>query len=515
MKKRISVFIAAALVCAFVLPPVAHAAVSEITELFQVKHIELSKKGSSISAKGKRPVVVKDKLRVTKSLRVLGPLHATAIHMAEGGTVDGVDISVLSTTVDALNVQIASKAELPECDNGEVLKVADGEWSCGADLDTDTDTNTIYTAGDNIEIVDGVISSTVEGATYTAGTGIEINEGEISSTVEGLQECSNGQIIRQNGGEWTCVDYQSYDSYDNVLVVAKSGAGYSTINAAINRINTNGDAAADNQYVVWVGAGEYEEKITIPDYVHVVGVHKDAVELSSTDSTFAAPLVQAGTESSLSNVTLVASSSSFATHAVVVNDSDTFVLENVSVTASSDSGSTIAINALGDIVLEKVTVYASNTSGYGYALNQDSSNVIVKESSLIAGGSATVNAINMSVGSSSTLTVERSNIETENSTNCVSIFQTVSSSVINISDSVIHTNQATCSSDDRALHSQDSASVSVRNSVLSAATAITHGLSSVVGVATSEVDGPVGGDATLTCVHSYDGSFAALDTTCN
>ncbi|MFH0818780.1 MAG: hypothetical protein V1898_02180 [Patescibacteria group bacterium] len=50
--------------------------------------------------------------------------------------------------------------------------------------DTDTDTNTTYTAGDNITISNGQISATDTNTTYSAGTGISINgSGVISSTI--------------------------------------------------------------------------------------------------------------------------------------------------------------------------------------------------------------------------------------------------------------------------------------------------------------------------------------------
>jgi len=61
-------------------------------------------------------------------------------------------------------------------------------------------------------------------------------------------------------------------SYDNIYTVDAGGGGdFTTITAAINQINTNGDAAATNEYVIDVKQGIYDEDITLPDYVSLKG----------------------------------------------------------------------------------------------------------------------------------------------------------------------------------------------------------------------------------------------------
>jgi hypothetical protein len=60
-----------------------------------------------------------------------------------------------------------------------------------------------------------------------------------------------------------------FTPYQQEVTVAKSGAEYTTIMAAINSIS---DAASDKIYTVLVYPGEYDEAITLKDYVNIVSV---------------------------------------------------------------------------------------------------------------------------------------------------------------------------------------------------------------------------------------------------
>ena len=69
--------------------------------------------------------------------------------------------------------------------------------------------------------------------------------------------------------------------YQNVVVVAKSGGDYTSVQAAINSIT---NAAADNAYLVWVAPGVYSETVTMKPYVHLQGAGQEATVISSTAS---------------------------------------------------------------------------------------------------------------------------------------------------------------------------------------------------------------------------------------
>jgi hypothetical protein len=69
--------------------------------------------------------------------------------------------------------------------------------------------------------------------------------------------------------------------YQNVVVVAKSGGDYTSVQAAIDSIP---DAGADNPYLVWVAPGVYEEQVTMKPYVHLQGAGQEATVITSTAS---------------------------------------------------------------------------------------------------------------------------------------------------------------------------------------------------------------------------------------
>jgi hypothetical protein len=76
----------------------------------------------------------------------------------------------------------------------------------------------------------------------------------------------------------------------NVVVVAKSGGDYVSIQAAVDSV---ADAAADNPYLVWVAPGVYSETVTLKPYVHLQGAGQGATVISSTVSSSSSPPTQA------------------------------------------------------------------------------------------------------------------------------------------------------------------------------------------------------------------------------
>jgi hypothetical protein len=74
---------------------------------------------------------------------------------------------------------------------------------------------------------------------------------------------------------------QKVAGYQNVVVVAKSGGDYTSVQAAIDSIT---DAVADNAYLVWVAPGLYEEQVTMKPYIHLQGAGQEATIISSTVS---------------------------------------------------------------------------------------------------------------------------------------------------------------------------------------------------------------------------------------
>ena len=78
--------------------------------------------------------------------------------------------------------------------------------------------------------------------------------------------------------------------YAGVVVVARSGGDYTSVQAAINSIT---DATAGNPYLVWVAPGVYSETVTMKPYVHLQGAGQEATVVTSTASTDVFPPTQA------------------------------------------------------------------------------------------------------------------------------------------------------------------------------------------------------------------------------
>ncbi len=69
--------------------------------------------------------------------------------------------------------------------------------------------------------------------------------------------------------------------YELVVTVAKSGADFTSIQAAIDSIT---DAGPGNRYLVWVGPGHYNEQVTLKPYVYLQGVEQWGTIIESNGS---------------------------------------------------------------------------------------------------------------------------------------------------------------------------------------------------------------------------------------
>jgi hypothetical protein len=67
--------------------------------------------------------------------------------------------------------------------------------------------------------------------------------------------------------------------YSNTVTVAKSGGDYTTITAALNAIT---DASATNRYAVYIYPGEYDEEVTMKEYVDFIGIDRESVIIHPT-----------------------------------------------------------------------------------------------------------------------------------------------------------------------------------------------------------------------------------------
>jgi hypothetical protein len=161
--------------------------------------------------------------------------------------------------------------------------------------------------------------------------------------------------------------------YQNVVVVAKSGGDYTTVQAAIDTIT---DAAADNQYLVWVAPGVYSETVSMKPYVHLQGAGQDATVITSGVSFSDWPPTEAtlilASDVSLRDLTVVNEGAVGAHPALVATAGMTrTVVADVTAQALGGGEENYAIVLSGGgagVTLQRVTALAEDASGYNVGL---------------------------------------------------------------------------------------------------------------------------------------------------
>lgn len=83
-------------------------------------------------------------------------------------------------------------------------------------------------------------------------------------------------------------------SYENVIVVAKSGGDYTSVAAALNSISSPSSA---NRYLVYVAPGVYTESelVDVKPYVHLQGAGQNATVVTSSRSGIASGVIDGAT----------------------------------------------------------------------------------------------------------------------------------------------------------------------------------------------------------------------------
>jgi hypothetical protein len=160
--------------------------------------------------------------------------------------------------------------------------------------------------------------------------------------------------------------------YQNVVIVAKSGGDYASVQAAIDSI---ADAAPDNAYLVWVAPGVYEEQVTMKPYVHLQGAGQEATVITSTASTdwppTSATLVLTH-HTSLRDLTLGNGGTGDNSIALLATAGATRTLA-ADVTARSDgrgvgNPAILLIGTGTGVMLQRVTALAENASDHNIGL---------------------------------------------------------------------------------------------------------------------------------------------------
>jgi len=164
--------------------------------------------------------------------------------------------------------------------------------------------------------------------------------------------------------------------YQNVVVVAKSGGDYTSVQMAIDGI---GDAAADNPYLVWVAPGVYSETVTMKPYVHLQGAGQETTVITSTISNSGLPVTQATlvltSDTNLRDLTVGNNGAGDTNTALLAMAGVTRTLvADVTVRAQGGGVDNIAIFLSGcgvGVTLQQVTALAENASTGNVGLYND------------------------------------------------------------------------------------------------------------------------------------------------
>ena len=230
--------------------------------------------------------------------------------------------------------------------------------------------------------------------TYSAGTGLGLDHGEFSILTPNLLPgpCEHGEIARFNtkSGAWLCSTDASGPQPSKVVVVAKSGGDYATIQAAID--DSIGTAAADNPYLVWVAPGVYEEQVTMAPYIHLQGSGQGATVITKSDSSVTLYLAA---YTSLRDLTVINDSTFYDTYALRARASDNVMgtlvadVEAQALQSGTNSHGCTLDGADTGVTLLDVTAHAQGGT-YNYALEVlDGATAILEGGSFTAGDGAT------------------------------------------------------------------------------------------------------------------------------
>jgi hypothetical protein len=208
---------------------------------------------------------------------------------------------------------------------------------------------------------------------------------------------TTGQVLKYDGTQWT-PGTDNTSSYQNVIIVAKSGGNFTTISAALASITTN---SATNRYLVWVAPGIYNEKVIMKQYVDIEGAGETATKITSAGSSGITGTVKGADNSELRHLTVENLGSN--TYAIAIfNDGASPRLTHLTIHATGASYSSRGIDNYyaSSPTIKDVTITASGGINC-YGINSDTAapimtNVIVT----VSGATSNYGIVNTSQGTS-------------------------------------------------------------------------------------------------------------------
>lgn len=370
-------------------------------------------------------------------------------------------------------------------------------------------------------------------------TGSDIKSGVIPSYTAGDGLVKSGS---QFSGKGT--------PYARVVVVAKSGGDYTSVQSAINSIT---DAADDKRYLVWVAPGTYTERVTTAAYIDVTGAGESNTTIQSTAgaSASAGAVVTVGGNSTIRDLTIKNDDAGGTTAVgLYALSQGGFRVNHVTVDVSGGTSENDGVYLdASDGTFTNVTVDAGVESDtLSHALNLVNGSAPTFTDASISGSSAT--CIGVRQNGSSNLTLVRSTVHCTAATSAEGVQMVDGSGLTSTDSSLTADNPPFGSGDASGVHAvAGSASFSLINTGVSGLSALggtgsgmllegvsttlnaqssrISGNSTAVNIGAASIEVSIGGSlvaggvsgaglgtATIACASNWDGSFAALNASC-
>ena len=321
-------------------------------------------------------------------------------------------------------------------------------------------------------------------------------------------------------------------SYQNVVIVAKSGGDFTSIQAALNSIS---DASAGNRYLVWVAPGTYNETVTMKPYVDIEGAGELTTKITYTGSASSSTGTVVGADNAelrfltventggntyaiaiyndhvSPRLTHVTASSAGGTHNYgVYNHYYLSAMTNVNATASGGTNSYGVYNSYSVLTMTDVSAMASGgTNNYG-VYNHGSLPGMTSVTASASGGTNSYGVFNTGMYGP---TINASVISARSATNNYGIYTTnaISGCSVQVNNSQVSASYGIYNADTSGL-----CSVLVNNSQVTGSTnTIRNGVSFTTRVGASQLSGgAVTGGGTVTCAGVYDENYTFYASTC-
>lgn len=253
--------------------------------------------------------------------------------------------------------------------------------------------------------------------------------------VVGAQPTDPAIVLESGGIEFPdgSIQDSAHRTFEHVVVVAKEGGQFPSISQAILSITGGTDAPAeDNEFMVKVMPGVYQEQVTMASWVDVRGVGKRLVKIRHSG----APTIHAAADSEIAGLTIQNTSAAAMAIGVACYQVDRFSIRDAAIEVDGSTashgieaddcllhlsgvdieakGATESVGILGEsgnfvqFSGGSITIPPSATTQKGYGIWNDGS--LAQLSGVVVNSGATAEAYGVKNDASSTLHIRRSRV---------------------------------------------------------------------------------------------------------